>query len=126
LPLAAVEETAYRRFPRLGERRGQLAGTLSGGEQQMLSLARAVTTRPAVLLLDELSMGLAPLIVKELFVAVAGLAAEGVTVVVVEQFAEQVLGMASHAVVLSQGRIAVSGTPERIREELRAAYLGVA
>ena len=92
----------------------------------MLALARAVATRPAVLLLDELSMGLAPLIVKELFVAVAGLAVEGVTVVVVEQFAEQVLGMAQYAVVLSQGRVAVSGTPERIREELRAAYLGVA
>ena len=124
--LATVEEAAYRRFPRLGERRSQLAGTLSGGEQQMLALARAVATRPAVLLLDELSMGLAPLIVKELFVAVAGLAAEGVTVVVVEQFAEQVLGMADHAVVLSQGRVGMSGTPERIREELRAAYLGVA
>ena len=126
VPMSEVEETAYRRFPRLAERRSQLAGTLSGGEQQMLALARAVATRPALLLLDELSMGLAPIIVKELFVAVAGLAAEGVTVVVVEQFAEQVLGMADHAVVLSQGRIGVSGSPELIREELRAAYLGVA
>jgi branched-chain amino acid transport system ATP-binding protein len=126
VPLGAVEEAAYRRFPRLGERRSQLAGTLSGGEQQMLAVARAVATRPALLLLDELSMGLAPIIVKELFAVVATLASEGVTVVIVEQFAEQVLGMAQHAVVLSQGRIAVSGTPEVIREELRAAYLGVA
>jgi branched-chain amino acid transport system ATP-binding protein len=126
LPLAAVEEVAYGAFPRLAERRTQLAGTLSGGEQQMLAVARAVATRPALLLLDELSMGLAPIIVRELFAAVGTLAAEGVAIVVVEQFAEAVLRLADYAVVVSQGRIGVSGTPEKIREELRAAYLGVA
>jgi branched-chain amino acid transport system ATP-binding protein len=121
-----VEEVAYGAFPRLAERRTQLAGTLSGGEQQMLAVARAVATRPALLLLDELSMGLAPIIVRELFAAVGTLAAEGVAIVVVEQFAEAVLRLADYAVVVSQGRIGVSGTPEKIREELRAAYLGVA
>jgi branched-chain amino acid transport system ATP-binding protein len=126
LTLAAVEEVAYGAFPRLAERRTQLAGTLSGGEQQMLAMARAVATRPALLLLDELSMGLAPIIVRELFATVGALAAQGVAIVVVEQFAEAVLRLADHAVVVSQGRIAVSGSPERIREELRAAYLGVA
>jgi branched-chain amino acid transport system ATP-binding protein len=124
--LAAIEEAAYHYFPRLKERRTQLAGTMSGGEQQMLAVARAVSTGPSLLLLDELSMGLAPLIVKELFDAVGRLASTGVAILVVEQFAEAVLKLADHAVIISQGRVAASGTPAQINQELRAAYLGAA
>jgi branched-chain amino acid transport system ATP-binding protein len=122
--LARVEEVAYRYFPRLAERRDQVAGTMSGGEQQMLAVARAVSTEPALLLLDELSMGLAPIIVESLYEAVGRLAADGVSILVVEQFAETVLALADHAVVVSQGRVAVEGTPAAIRSELHAAYLG--
>ena len=124
LKQAAVEEAAFHYFPRLSERRTQLAGTMSGGEQQMLALARAVSTNPALLLLDELSMGLAPLVVKELFAAVGRLSAEGVSILVVEQFADAVLAFADHAVIVTHGRITASGTPAQINEELRSAYLG--
>jgi branched-chain amino acid transport system ATP-binding protein len=123
---ATVEEAAFHYFPRLQDRRGQLAGTMSGGEQQMLALARAVSTRPALLLLDELSMGLAPLVVKELFGAVRRLAESGVAIFVVEQFADAVLELAHQAVIIAQGRVAASGTPSQIHQELRAAYLGTA
>jgi branched-chain amino acid transport system ATP-binding protein len=119
-----VEEVAYARFPRLGERRGQLAGTMSGGEQQMLALARGLTVDPALLLLDELSMGLAPLIVEGLYEIVAQVAAEGVSILVVEQFARTVLGVADYAAIMLHGRIVNVGQPADLEDELSAAYLG--
>jgi branched-chain amino acid transport system ATP-binding protein len=99
---ADLEEIAFDRFPRLGQRRDQVAGTMSGGEQQMLALARALTTDPAVILLDELSMGLAPTIVTELFDVVQGLAGQGVTTVIVEQLAG-VTAFADRVVVMGAG-----------------------
>ncbi len=123
-PLSEVEAETYERFPRLGDRRAQMAGTLSGGEQQMLSLARGLATQPALLLLDELSMGLAPLVVEELYAHVASIAASGVSIVVVEQFAQTVLGVASLAAVLVGGRIQLLGPPEQVEARLSDAYLG--
>jgi branched-chain amino acid transport system ATP-binding protein len=122
--LADVEEKAYGIFPRLGARRDQLAGTMSGGEQQMLSLARALVTDPAVLLLDELSMGLAPIIVDELYQQVQRITRHGVSVLVVEQFARTVLGVADVAAIMAHGRITSVGAPSTIESELSAAYLG--
>lgn len=122
--LAEIEEQAYARFPRLGERRGQLAGTMSGGEQQMLALARGLVTDPALLMLDELSMGLAPLVVAELYELVAEVAATGVSILVVEQFARAVLGVADRAVIMAHGVIGASGSPSEIEAELSSAYLG--
>lgn len=122
--LADIEDETYERFPRLAERRVQVAGTMSGGEQQMLALARGLATHPALLLLDELSMGLAPLIVEELYTQVAAIAATGVSIVVVEQFAHAVLGVADLAAVLVNGRIGTLGRPADIESQLSAAYLG--
>jgi branched-chain amino acid transport system ATP-binding protein len=119
-----IEERAFARFPQLAGRRGQVAGTLSGGEQQMLAMARAVATEPRLLLLDELSMGLAPLVVEELYGVVRNLAADGVTVVVVEQFAEFALSVATWAVVMTGGRAVHAGTAGEVSGALHDMYLG--
>ena len=119
-----VEERAYAQFPRLGERRNQLAGTMSGGEQQMLAMARGLAVDPALLLLDELSMGLAPLIVEELYEIVGQIAESGVSILVVEQFARTVLGVADYAAIMLHGRITSVGQPDDIAPELEAAYMG--
>src|SRR5207253_1497012 len=112
--LREIEEIAYARFPQLGQRPRQLAGTLSGGEQQMLAMARALATNPALLLLDELSMGLAPIVVAELYAIVAQVSQEGVSIMVVEQFARTVLGIADRAAILVQGNISRVGTPAEL------------
>jgi len=124
ISFAEIEERTYGRFSRLAERRDQLAGTLSGGEQQMLALARGLATDPAVLLIDELSMGLAPLVVEELYASVAEVARSGVAVVVVEQFAELVLDIADQAVLVLNGVVVHRGTPAEVRDRLGEAYLG--
>ena len=119
-----VREKAFERFPRLGERRKQVAGTMSGGEQQMLAMARALTTDPALLLLDELSMGLAPVIVENLYTAVAGLRSEGISILLVEQFARVALPIADYVGIMLHGKVAYSGEPGDIVQDLDAAYLG--
>jgi branched-chain amino acid transport system ATP-binding protein len=126
-PAAKLEEVVYERFPVLAERRDQLAGTLSGGEQQMLALSRALSTDPALILLDEVSMGLAPILVESLFEVVRDLTrTAGVTIVVVEQFADVVLELADSVALMAQGRIRVTGSPRQVRGQIEATYLGKA
>jgi branched-chain amino acid transport system ATP-binding protein len=117
----------YGYFPRLKERRKQQAGTLSGGEQQMLAVSRALMLRPKLLLLDEPSFGLAPLIVRELFAILGEInKAEGTSVLLVEQNASLALRLADHAYLLETGNVVISGTAESIRndESVRRSYLG--
>lgn len=124
--IAADLASVFERFPRLAERRSQLAGTLSGGEQQMLAMGRALMSRPRLLLLDEPSMGLAPLLVKEIFAIIQEINASGTTVLLVEQNANMALSIAHTAYVLETGRITLSGKAADLAasEEVRKAYLG--
>ncbi|MBY0234921.1 MAG: ABC transporter ATP-binding protein, partial [Burkholderiaceae bacterium] len=124
--VAADLERAMELFPRLKERREQLAGTLSGGEQQMLAMARATMLNPDVMLLDEPSMGLAPILVAEVFRIIARLKEQGVTMLLVEQFAAAALGVADYGYVLENGRISLHGPAEKLRDDpaVKAAYLG--
>ncbi len=119
-------DTVFARFPRLAERRSQLAGTLSGGEQQMLAMGRALMSRPRILLLDEPSMGLAPLLVKEIFSIIKDINETGTTILLVEQNAHMALSIANKAYVLETGRITLSGDAKELAEseEIRKAYLG--
>jgi branched-chain amino acid transport system ATP-binding protein len=119
-------EAALERFPVLRQRRGQVASTLSGGEQQMLAIARALVGRPALLMLDEPSLGLAPRLVQEVFGVVAELKRDGVTIVLVEQNARQALAVADRAYVLETGQIVLSGPAAELAagEEVQRAYLG--
>jgi branched-chain amino acid transport system ATP-binding protein len=119
-------QKALEMFPRLKERTHQLAGTLSGGEQQMLAMARAVMLNPDVFLLDEPSMGLAPILVEEVFSIIQRLKAQGVTMLLVEQFAAAALNVADYGYVLENGRISVHGPAERLKDDpaVKAAYLG--
>ena len=119
-------EHVYDLFPRLLERKKQLAGTLSGGEQQMLAMARALMSRPKILLMDEPSMGLSPLLVKEIFHIIQDINKDGTTSLLVEQNAKMALAIADRAYVLETGKISLEGTGEELSasEEVRKAYLG--
>ena len=126
--IAADIERLFARFPRLKERSAQLAGTLSGGEQQMLSVARALMSRPKLLLMDEPSLGLAPLIVEEIFRIIAELHKDGTTIFLVEQNAHMALTVAHHFYLIEQGKVTYSGNPGSLAEDevIRRAYLGSA
>ena len=126
--IAADVERVYGYFPRLKERHGQQAGTLSGGEQQMLAVGRALMSRPRLLLMDEPSLGLAPLVVAEIFRTIAELHRDGTTVFLVEQNAHMALQVAQHFFLMEQGRISFSGNPGSLAEDeiIRRAYLGSA
>ena len=122
----ALIEREFERFPRLKERAGQYAGTLSGGEQQMLAISRALMSEPRLLLLDEPSLGLAPLIIADIFRSIRELREAGLTILLVEQMANQALGVADRAYVLETGQVTLEGTGQDLRRDpkVRAAYLG--
>ncbi|MBQ6366979.1 MAG: ABC transporter ATP-binding protein [Erysipelotrichaceae bacterium] len=119
-------EKVYERFPRLKERHQQLAGTLSGGEQQMLAIGRALMAKPKIMLMDEPSMGLSPLLVREIFSIIREINRDGTTILLVEQNAKMALSIANHAYVLKNGSIVLDGTGEELlrSEEVQKAYLG--
>lgn len=123
---AGALEDVYRRFPRLAERRRQIAGTLSGGEQQMLAMGRALMAKPKLLMLDEPSMGLAPLLVEQIFEIIKELHAAGTTILLVEQNAQMALSVADRAYVLETGRIVMEDAAAALLEDdkVRSAYLG--
>ena len=124
--IAADRDRAYALFPRLAERRNQLAGTLSGGEQQMLAIARALMSRPKLLLLDEPSMGLAPIMVQRIFETIRAVAAEGVTLLLVEQNAKLALELCHRGYVMESGSITLADTAQALLKnpQVRQAYLG--
>lgn len=126
---AEIQETlkmVYKRFPRLEERRNQIAGTLSGGEQQMLAMGRALMSKPRIVLMDEPSMGLSPILVSEIFDIIKEISASGTTVLLVEQNAKKALSIASRAYVLETGNIVLEGKAEELLndESIKKAYLG--
>ncbi|MFM0489365.1 ABC transporter ATP-binding protein [Paraburkholderia graminis] len=128
-PMSATEaamEREFDRFPRLRERQNQLSGTLSGGEQQMLAISRALMSQPRMLLLDEPSLGLAPLVIRDIFDAIRSLREEGLTILLVEQMAKQALGVADKAYVLELGNITLEGSGRDLLNDpkVKAAYLG--
>ena len=124
--IAASKEAVFEQFPRLKERRKQVAGTLSGGEQQMLAMGRALMSKPTLMMLDEPSMGLAPILVEQVFGIIRSLHQNGTTILLVEQNAEMALSIADRAYVLETGKITLSGTGKELAasEQVRKAYLG--
>lgn len=124
--IATLMEREFERFPRLKERQSQLSGTLSGGEQQMLAISRALMSEPKLLLLDEPSLGLAPLIITDIFRSIVALREAGLTILLVEQMANQALAVADRAYVLETGRVTLQGTGTQLARDpaVRAAYLG--
>ena len=124
--IAGNLERVYTQFPRLKERRRQIAGTLSGGEQQMLAMGRGLMANPKLLMLDEPSMGLAPILVEQIFDIIKGLHKDGTTILLVEQNAQMALSVATRAYVLETGRVTLTGTGEELlhNDDVRKAYLG--
>ena len=119
-------ESIYERFPRLAERKNQSAGTLSGGEQQMLAMGRALMSKPSIILMDEPSMGLSPILVNEIFDIIESISKSGTTVLLVEQNAKKALSIADRAYVLETGKIVTSGKASELLEDdsIKKAYLG--